>query len=414
MDRRRDTPTNAAHVKRHTKGTSNEISLSVLDAAKNAVRTGRRKDDPKVGTVSLFTVPGLRKKPKGAPKKDESLLYDTGVEQRKRSRGTWKSRPAPAGGTPAPAAHGGMVRWLARFGAVALVVAASIGLVALAASFVSKDVSQQSYQSDRLDAAIAGLQETDEVFEALDVLVNDPFGSHPEEEELVYARRSAVGDGLAEADAAAREASANLRDNQEKEVAANAVATAAYRTNLWNVGLSLVDEAAAARAACECVEDGWQAVLDADMRLKKAASLVSDTTDDNVRRANEETDAASASLQQAVSLFMEAQNAYPSYDVTPFLDYVQKRIESCGYALASNQALLDRDKETAQAQNDAYNEADREAVELAESLPSNPVASVKDVFEEQTADKMKDYETARSQTGNADAFIRDYLGEQSK
>ncbi|NHM13930.1 hypothetical protein [Xiamenia xianingshaonis] len=407
-------PTGAAHVKRHTKGTSNEISLSVLDAAKNAVRPGRHKDDPKVGTVSLFTVPGFRKKPKGAPKKDESLLYDTGIGRRKRARGTWKSRPAHASDAAAPTERGGALRWLASFGAVAFVVAASIGLVALGASFVSKDVSHQSYQSDRLDTAIAGLQETDEVFESLDVLVNDPFGSHPEEEELVYARRSAVGDSLAEADAAAREASENLRDNREKEVAANAVATAASRTNLWNVGLSVVDEARAARAARECVEEGWQAVLDADIHLKKAASLVSDTTDENIRRANEETNAASASLQQAVSLFMEAQNAYPSYDVALFLDYLQKRIESCGYALASNQALLDRDKETAQAQNDAYNQADQEAVELAEGLPNNPVASVKDVFEASVADKMKDYETARSQTGNADAFIRDYLGEQGK
>ena len=37
MGKREDKITRAAHIKRHTRGTSNEISFSVLDAAKNAL-----------------------------------------------------------------------------------------------------------------------------------------------------------------------------------------------------------------------------------------------------------------------------------------------------------------------------------------------------------------------------------------
>ena len=62
MGKREDKITRAAHIKRHTRGTSNEISFSVLDAAKNALEGDDDGLKHRPGRISLFTLPGKREK----------------------------------------------------------------------------------------------------------------------------------------------------------------------------------------------------------------------------------------------------------------------------------------------------------------------------------------------------------------
>ncbi len=81
MDKWEDKITRAAHIKKHTRGTSNEISFSVLDAAKNALdgdANDKQKHAPFSGRISLFTLPGRRKKPAGTPTKERGLPLSTG------------------------------------------------------------------------------------------------------------------------------------------------------------------------------------------------------------------------------------------------------------------------------------------------------------------------------------------------
>ena len=80
MKKKEEKITRAAHIKRHTRGTSNEISLSVLDAAKNAA-DGERRDHarprfPLLGVISLFTLKA--KKPVSTPTKEKGLPLSTG------------------------------------------------------------------------------------------------------------------------------------------------------------------------------------------------------------------------------------------------------------------------------------------------------------------------------------------------
>lgn len=81
MARKDDKIGRAAHIKAHTEGTSNEISLSVLDAAKHALDSKREPDAaggvphaPIFGKIALFTLPGRRKKPVSTPTKDRELV----------------------------------------------------------------------------------------------------------------------------------------------------------------------------------------------------------------------------------------------------------------------------------------------------------------------------------------------------
>ena len=81
MGKWEDKITRAAHIKKHTRGTSNEISFSVLDAAKNALdgdANDKQKHAPFSGRISLFTLPGRRKKPAGTPTKERGLPLSTG------------------------------------------------------------------------------------------------------------------------------------------------------------------------------------------------------------------------------------------------------------------------------------------------------------------------------------------------
>ena len=73
MGKREDKITRAAHIKRHTRGTSNEISFSVLDAAKNALEGDDDGLKHRPGRISLFTLPGKRKKPAPTPTKERGL-----------------------------------------------------------------------------------------------------------------------------------------------------------------------------------------------------------------------------------------------------------------------------------------------------------------------------------------------------
>ena len=166
--------------------------------------------------------------------------------------------------------------------------------------------------------------------------------------------------------------------------------------------------------AAKQIDEAWSAVLSADEKVREAAELVTETTEENVTASKEKTTEARTLLETARDGFHSAQETYDVIDVSALVAYVDKRIEALGFALASDDAFLARNKEEAAAQNEAYNIADAEAATLAKALPSDPSSTVFEAYEEATVDLQKAYSTARSQAGAADAFLRDYLGTESK
>mgnify|MGYP007060498047 CR=1 FL=1 len=89
MAKRIDKVAKAAHIKRNTEGTSNEISFSVLDAAKNSL--DGEGGSSAFGTISLFTLPG-KKKHISTPSKDEGLA----LAQREASRSAARAQVDPS------------------------------------------------------------------------------------------------------------------------------------------------------------------------------------------------------------------------------------------------------------------------------------------------------------------------------
>ena len=110
-------------------------------------------------------------------------------------------------------------------------------------------------------------------------------------------------------------------------------------------------------------------------------------------------------------MFQQAQDGYPELDIQDFINYAAKREEAQRTALDADQAYLDRDKEALAEENDRYNALEAEAAALAQDLGDDPDQRVANRFYESIEDQVTVYEAERLKAGNADTFLRDYLGK---
>ena len=462
MGKRNDKLGRAAHIKRHTVGTSNEISFSVLDAAKNELEGDVGKDaaarPSRFGHVSLFTLPLRRKKSIATPTKERGLLLSSGefasaenptpasslgtvdVGSPKSDVGGPTTVPtgaprktaaagsaAPAAGAPAPVpsklvrspeeeiALRKARRRLHRMLAATLVVVVGLCLAGAGGWYLYQDHQRHLHQVAQLDEALDLIREADETVVALDGIVANPLDAGSlAQADSVLAKLPAALAQLEEADAAARRVSVDLRESDDKEAANQTVAATSARTALIESGRQIVEQAQRADEAARAVREAWQRVVEADGLARDAAALVADTTAEHVTASKDKTNAAVGAFADAQAALEALDSAYADVDLAGPLDYVAKRIEAMGYALASDDAFLAKNKEEAVAQNDAYNRADAEAATLAASLPDDVAQLVFDAYDQATGTLFETYSTARSQAGAADAFLRDYLGTTSK
>ena len=462
MGKRNDKLGRAAHIKRHTVGTSNEISFSVLDAAKNELEGDVGKDaaarPSRFGHVSLFTLPLRRKKSIATPTKERGLLLSSGefasaenptpasslgtvdVGSPKSDVGGPTTVPtgaprktaaagsaAPAAGAPAPVpsklvrspeeeiALRKARRRLHRMLAATLVVVVGLCLAGAGGWYLYQDHQRHLHQVAQLDEALDLIREADETVVALDGIVANPLDAGSlAQADSVLAKLPAALAQLEEADAAARRVSVDLRESEDKEAANQTVAATGARTALIESGRQIVEQAQWADEAARAVREAWQRVVEADALARDAAALVADTTAEHVTASKDKTNAAVGAFADAQAALEALDSAYADVDLVGLLDYVAKRIEAMGYALASDDAFLAKNKEEAVAQNDAYNRADAEAATLAAGLPDDVAQLVFDAYDQATGTLFETYSTARSQAGAADAFLRDYLGTTSK
>ena len=462
MGKRNDKLGRAAHIKRHTVGTSNEISFSVLDAAKNELEGDVGKDaaarPSRFGHVSLFTLPLRRKKSIATPTKERGLLLSsgefasaenptpasslgtvdvgspksdvaglttvpTGAPRKTAAAGS----AAPAAGAPAPVpsklvrspeeeiALRKARRRLHRMLAATLVVVVGLCLAGAGGWYLYQDHQRHLHQVAQLDEALDLIREADETVVALDGIVANPLDAGSlAQADSVLAKLPAALAQLEEADAAARRVSVDLRESEDKEAANQTVAATGARTALIESGRQIVEQAQRADEAARAVREAWQRVVEADGLARDAAALVADTTAEHVTASKDKTNAAVGAFADAQAALEALDSAYADVDLAGPLDYVAKRIEAMGYALASDDAFLAKNKEEAVAQNDAYNRADAEAATLAAGLPDDVAQLVFDAYDQATGTLFETYSTARSQAGAADAFLRDYLGTTSK
>lgn len=411
----------ALHIKSHTHGSSNEISFSVLDAARearDAQERDKRAASSPTGKIPLFTL-GSSRKPRSTPTKGQHIVIPEGV---KPSR---SSRPAP---TP------GLASVDRRIPGVITSIVVVCALVALGLTvgqtFLQVNARQTDFRS-QLVTQIGEVNECDQILIPFDELVMKQYDKNrfspvaasrdvPSFDELAKSYRAVVGDiapsrsRLEDALASIEALQPSLSDNRDEEAAHQAITAARARLNMLESGVSIIDQSLMATEAFANVHQGWKKLIDADGAAREATALLQDMTRENVQASSEQSSRSIEWLSQARELFSQAQGSYPELDMQDFIAYADKRSEAQSMALAADQAYLDRDKEQLAKTNKKYNQLEQEAAALAEAMGDDPTRRVADLYYASIEKDVQSYDSERVKAGNADTFLRDYLGSTSE
>lgn len=411
----------ALHIKSHTHGSSNEISFSVLDAARearDAEERDRRWSSTETGKIPLFTL-GSSRKPRSTPTKGQHIVL-------------------PEGSAPATPRENGSGSALTRqverkipgaITAIVIVCAVLALVLTVSQTLLQVNVRQTSFR-EQLISQINVVNQCDQTLIPFDKLVMAQYdknrfsstasASAPSFEELSESYRAVVGDiapsrtQLEDAIAALEALVPSLSDNEDKEAAHQAITAARARLNMLESGVSIIDESLMATEAFAQTQEGWKKLIDADAAAREATSLLKDMSKENVKASLDRSSQAATLLSEALSLFSQANGGYPSLDLQEFIDYAAKREEAQNTAIMADQAYLDRDKELLEQRNAEYNQLEEEAASLAEKMGDDPAQKVVDLYTAAIDEDAQSYDAERVKAGNADTFLRDYLGSVSE
>lgn len=301
----------------------------MLDAAKNALEGDDDGLKHRPGRISLFTLPGKRKKPAPTPTKERGLPLSTGgfvsvddsgptsklgmIAPPPRSSGSTEKNPsttlavAPVKPKRSPEeeialrkARRRLSKWLA----IAVVVVVSAGLLSAGGVYLYRDYQTQQGHVAVLDDALLLVKEADETIEKLDEVVKNPFADGSDEQRVdIQAQLEDVEGKLQDADEKARTVSLELNGAREKEAANQTVAAIAARYTLVEQGQLLMNAATEAQLAAEQVDRAWKTVLKGDDLARQAAQLVTETTAENVEASKNKTKEALAAFDEAYQAF---------------------------------------------------------------------------------------------------------------
>ena len=463
---------NAVHIKRHTRGTSNEISFSVLDAAKNSqnesASSSRPPHHPILGAISMFTL-NHRKKPIATPRREHGLTLSTGefvsaepLESRSPresslDQGNAKTdgvsnagqaadrsddpradeapelrrREARSGGRSGESsswalsreevAHRKAKRKRAKRVAVSACAVVIAALCAIGVTAIAKSYQKEQDGRARLSEVVASISssyEEIEEFEALVTSSDNPL-SQVDAEALVASLEEMDDDLTAlrvslESDRTRLESlGEELENNGDKEACNEAIAVANAGVNMIDAGRLIINEVVSAAQAYKPADEGWKALLAGDTSARDAAQRVKETSVETVEDSSILSQTAIEKFEEAVRYLTEAQTMY-GIDMAPFIEYLNVRIEAQHRALESDRAYLDRNKEEASSANDAYNQLDAQAVEMAKALDNDPPEIVESKLTEQISSCRASFAADWARVKDGHVVISEYLGRISK
>lgn len=419
----------STHIKRHTKGTSNEISFSVLHALRARADQGGSKR-----THGVALTPKTMAELASEEARDEAHAAlglanpSDEVSLRKNERARKRA---------------------VRIGAVAFSCALALSVVAFTV-FSSMSMSQQRH--DQLSEAVALIEEADTALFTFDSIVVSAMSSSLEqmvadETALRYEASRPTLEGIEEQMQNARDAiervQGNLASATDREAANQMIATLNARRALIESGEKAMDETVVVIDLYESVNAGWNGLLDADALARDAAALSAYTTTATLEAALAKTDEAIDAFAVVRASFAKAkedvaeQLTYQAglHDDEPsesaseasvesdpvatlnaldaalglYLEYVDLRIDAQYEAKRSTRAVIDHDAAVAQEANDAYNSLDSQAVSLIRTGDDQPLKHVVRLYELEREELFSGYEQARLRASQADAYLSEYL-----
>ena len=406
----------AAHIKSSTKGTSNEISFSVLDAAKEGGKRkkGRTSGAVRPGRVALFSLPGIKRHHETPRREREALIGDG--EPDRSPRGAHDAGFYPANMLMPPTSLEVEVerrkkrRRLRRLILGTIIAAVAVaGAAAISAAAISAARAHEGSVSE-LRAMIEMLSDIDATIVRLDAVVENPLsGDASEDKEALLAELSEQSAALSTAAAGIEAVYDGIVVPGDREAATNALWSIDSRLSMIEAGAAVVEESIPAAQAYSVAVEAWEEVLSADSLARDAAAGAAEATEEGLSASTEQTNEAISALQNASSLLSQVAQAYSFADLSAFQTYIDKRIEALEHAVASNEALAAEDTARAISENDAYNAADAEATALASDMPESPALVIEEAFAARSEDDVAAYESARARASSTDSYVRSYM-----
>ena len=403
--RRKNKISSAAHIKRNTEGTSNEISFSVLDAAKMELegKIKRPEGASPLGRVSLFTMKGS-KSARETTTGDGVPLSSSAVSGR--SSSTWSSK---ASSSEYEIARRKSRRRLHRLAAGLFVAVASVAIIAAVGTYAMSMYHANEGGISTLQEALALVSDADETLAVLDSIVEDPVNpAHSSDVAALEEQLPSLRDDLETAYSVIEGAFEGIVTPRDREAATSALSSVDARIDMIDHGEDILAASKSAVTARENAAAAWNDVLTADNLAREATSIASEGTEESISRSRESTASALEALSEAAYLVTVAEGAYEPADLSAFSEYIAKRTESLNHALASDDAFLAEDSATALSENDLYNAAEGESAELAKALPASIVEVIEEAFATDMAQEIAAYGDARTQAASTDAYLRTY------
>ena len=445
----------AARIKANTIGTSNEISLNVLENARDDLGDSKKPNVVKVsrvgrsvGVVSLL-FSKIRFPSKGSSQSfsaDEGKAAGSSNVKRaeRRTSSSRAARKAERVQAHAQAKEARQRRHAAKHSLsrenvqdepysretaqaeierrkrirrrrrirLRVVATACVAAVAFACYYGYHQYQLHAGQSSLLAEAMHEISSADDGLVQLDELLADPIDEVGGDDwsQLHAGYRSMKGH-LSSAESIANELIPLLSDGDMKTAAGQVVDACSARTAMLDSGESIFAAAEDAKKTADTANDTWNDVLSADGKAREGISLLSSgSIDDSMSAAKSKIEEASADFSNLMNALAQIESQYKGLDLSAQREYLEKRIEALGYAASTAQALINRDKASASAYAERYNAADAEATKLAAALSDAPAKDVETAFDENVKDERQRYSNARYAATQADGIIRNYLG----
>lgn len=369
------------HIKGRTAGSSNELSLDVLEhksveAQGKAGKSTKPPKPPKASQGSYHGVAGTT-----------SLSGQAEVERRKKARQASRMR---------------------------LYVVITVFLVVLIGAGVYAGIRLYEKQVDttsQINALVDRLVEIDDAIVAIDRNMEDPL-----DEERAAERSTKLADIpklTKKLDGVSDDAQSllGLSLDERSEITVNQINKAVQaRKEMLSTAQKAFKLSAEAANQEERANSIWNEVLNADQLVREAISASNKaTTQDSTVKALEDIRLARDGFETASGELKLMADEY-NVDFKDQQVYLAKKLEALDHAIATSEALVAGNREVAEAENDAYNDIDQEAADLAADLPP----AIGDIVQKQFIRNMEnckeDYSRARSRAVDADSVIREYLG----
>lgn len=376
-------PFDFMHIKGRTAGSSNELSFDVLDAARSDYGKKRKKDKkaPKASTPapsqgSYHGVSGTA-----------TLSAAPEVERRKRERRTHSLK----------------------LGFVAVI--AVVALVGAAGYFGYTYMMGQQNFTGSYDSLINRFRELDKTIVQVDAIMANPYDSGQMEAEANLLDKFPQMTRELNALTAEARSMKELTSVPEDTAALSGVESAATaRKDMLSAAEGAFTLSKQVKGVAYQADKVWSSVSEADAKAREATEIA------NAASTQEETQQARDATVEAYNLFEEALislqdvgNQTPGTVFDLEISYLKKRVAALDAAIDTEDALLSGDRNTAEAKNETYNDADAEAAMLAARFETSPGRQVREAFQVDMTAWQEKYQDARAEAATADATVRSYL-----